>query len=455
MSTKKNILIAGAAVAAMLAVASPAQAAITATTPIAYVSGTSAPAATVAFAAPASVVVDGSGAGYTSAFVAGNTITYTLSQGTFAVLPTVALSGTAGTISYVSGGAGQNFITYQLGGTIGAATVVTLTNVSVNSVTSAANSATVNLALSDGAGGLSTVAATAKTYNLATFTDPYSVSFAAAVAAPQVDLGATAPGSRYTNTNTADLGTITITPNATALRNWSNTNNVGASATANALAVTIPAGPFTQATFSGTCLGASTPITTATSNVVTLTASAISAINATGGAPCTVNVALNGPTTGTSLLGAGSASAALTVALSNVSGTGQTGTTRSFSQTLTAVSYAGGSVFNAGYTVGADANYDFFVNVSNGSTAGPVIVSAAVGGSTGTAVLSSSLAANTSAIYSISTIKDALVAAGMPTSTFVDATSRGQLQVVVPTNARVTPLLQNKTNGQVVEISRQ
>jgi len=464
----KKILAATVAVSAM-AFTGAANAAITGpATPTKFVSGASAPAASAAFTLP-NVVVTQTGDGYTSAFVTGNTLILTLQGGvTFNALPTVALTGSAGTVTYISGGPGSSQVTYQLGGVIDATTVVTYSNITVNNVTAVTNSSKITALVTDGSGTLAAGTTTAlRTATLADFTDPYTVTFAPSVTPTGafVDLGATAPGSRYTVSSTAstpgnaNLGIVTITPAAAALVNWAAVPSAltAVGSTGSSLSLTIPGTPFVSANVisAGSCI-AYTPaaVTTATANVVTFPMTGF-VIAAPTGAACTLQFTLTNPTTGTALLAAGPTSAALTIGLGGVSSTTVTGTTRSFNPALTPVTYSGGSVINAAYSVGEDANYNYFINVSNAGTAGPVIVTASVGGATGTAVLASTLAANTSAIFSIAEIRAKLIEAGMSDATFADANSRGNLQVVVPTGARITPLLQNKVNGQVVDISRQ
>jgi len=466
MTLMKKILVSSAAIGSLLALAAPANAAITQPTATRFVSGASTPAATVAFTLPA-FQVDASGTGWSSAFITGNTVTLTLQGGaTFAVLPTVVPTN-GGTLSFVSGGAGQAFVTYQWGGAVTTTSAINYSNIQVNSVGNVSNAATITAVFTDGAGTLASqiAAVSDRTVNLASFANPYSITFAAGTAL--VDLGSTSPGSRYTTSTTsstpgdATLGTITVTPATNALVNWQATPTAltGVVSTGSSLSITVPAGPFVSASAAGTCINPTTGVlqTSITSNVVTFAGTGLTNVLAPGSTSCTLSVTLTNPgTTATALLGAGVTSAALTLGLGGLgSSPTVTGTTRTFNQALTPITYSGGSVVNASYSVGEDVNYNYFINVSNGSTAGPVIVQASVDGSTGTAILSSTIAANTSAIYSIATIRAALVAAGMPGTVFANSGSRGNLQVVVPTGARVTPLLQNKVNGQVVEISRQ
>lgn len=463
MSNFKKLLAGTVAAVAMVGVAQADITLDTNNTTRPYIaSDTAVPTATTVFSASASatatdanaggILIDnGAGPGNFTALVfsnlvtVGNNITFRLNQGTFAVLPTITAAG--GTLNYVAGGAGQNFITYQVGAS---PTSIAVGNIQVNGVTAVAPGSQINVEVSDSAGALVPVAAAQKRVTLANFNRPYEFSFNLGAAVAAVDLspaGAT-PGSRYTNSNAFNLGQIVIGA-AQGVVTWANaaaaTTTTGAS-----LAVTLPSG-WSSVTLQGACLGGDIVRTTATAGVVTF--SGASFTMPAPGTGCTLTVIGAGPTTGSALLGAGPTSAALTLALANAPTSA--GSTINFSGALAPISYANGSVFNAGYVVGEDAAYNTFVSVTNGSTPGPVIVNARQGGNSGTAVLSNSLAANTNVLYSVGQIRDALVAAGMPTSTFSNASSRGSLEVVVPTGARVAPLLLNKSNSQVVEISRQ
>jgi hypothetical protein len=464
MTMMKKLLISTVAFGSLMALSTPAYAAITA--PITanatrFVSGTSAPTAGTAFAVP-SLVVDATNAGYTSAFVAGNSIIITLQGGaTFANLPTVTTPvGMTATLN--GGGAGQNFVSFQLGGTVAGGSL-TYSALNVNNVSSVTAGSDIRIVVTDSAATLAAGAtAGVRTATMATFNDPYSVTFTAGTLSC-IDLGATAPGSRYVaacNTTTqgaANLGTVNIVPATVGtLVNWAGGGMAAVGSTGSSISLTIPGTPFFGAVAaSGGCLSTLASVTTQTANVVTIPVTNL-AVNAPGGGACSIGLTLSQPTTGTALLAAGNSSVSITLGLGGVTASDVTGTTRNFTQALNTIGYSNGSVVNAAYSVGEDNNYNYFINVTNGGVPGPVIVTATVGGNTGTAVLTQSLAANTSSIFSIATIRAALIAGGMASAgTFDGASSRGNLQVVVPTGARVTPLLLNKVNGQVVEVSRQ
>jgi len=449
MSTFKKVLASTAALAGLIALAAPANAEVTGGAATKYVaSPTATPAAATSFTNGGSaigvdnVAVAGFSAGVATAlFTPGNTITFTLNQGTFANLPTAASVG--GSVSYISGGAGQNFVTYQIAG---ATTALNLTNVNVAGVTAVTSASTVTATLSDGAGAL--IAATAKSATIATFVSPYTFTYTAA--APTVDLGATNPGAQYAS---ALVGSVTITPAADALSQWGAVATTAAlDAVKGSLALTLPAGPFNGATLGAGCVAAPQAVTTITGGVVTF--AGLGSVNNPGGAACTSSLTLTAPVaTATSLLATGATSAAATLNLANAPTS--TGSTVTSTGALGAITFAGGASTVAGYTVGADAAYDFYVNVANGTTAGPVIVSANAAGSTGTAVLTTSIAANADSIYSIAQIKAALVLAGLPSTIFSSGGDRGQITIVAPTGAKVTPLLLNKANGQVVEVGKE
>lgn len=457
MSLFKKVLAGTTAIVGLVALAAPANAAVTATNRD-YVSGT-APAAARTFVGGSAIVVNDTGPGYTGAFAAANNqITITLSQGLWLATPAATAAG-GGTATFVAGGAGTGFVTFQLAGTV---TSITLSQASTifNTVTSATDTSVVNAVITDSAGLITALPSAGRTATLATFSDPYKVTFTPG-AAPQVQLAAPDLGSRYV-TNPANLGTLNVTPAPVALFNWATISSTTIAnqtlltspvVASNDLKVTVPTGIFQSADFTGSCLSGATNVTTIAAGVITLPAGVINAVNAPAGAACTIQVALQNPTTGTALLSAGATSAALSIVLGGAGNPNNvTPPTRVFNQAMNTITYAGGAVVSAGYSVGADAAYDYFVSVSNGSAAGPVIVQAATAGATGTAVLDASLAANTTKLYSIGTIKAALVAAGMSSTIFTNGGDRGQLSVVTPTGAKVTPLLLNKGNTQVVEI---
>ncbi|MFZ4072357.1 MAG: hypothetical protein ACOYJ6_19980, partial [Caulobacterales bacterium] len=468
MKNLKKLFLVTTAIGASLMVSGVANAAVGSAAAVTYVSGSGTPAATVSFGSTSAthfISAETSGAfGITGLFTPGNNFTLTLPTGnTFAALPTITLSG-GGTLNYNNGGASQNFVTYQVQGATTSTSVISITGVAAQNVSSVTDGSTVNISITDSGNALVNVSASAKRLTVATFSDPYSFSFATANTAPQVDLSATAPGSRYTNSNTAQLGTITVTPTSVPLIAWNGSTLASTSTTSN-LVVTLPAGtnPSVTLTGGGTCAQSSTVTSISTSNTVTFSNVSLPAPN-TGA--CTLAVSVASPTTGTTLLGAGAASAVLTVGLSPT--TNLVGTTRTFSPSLSTITYANGTVVNAGYVTGNSNSYDNFISVTTGAIAGPVIVSLAGGradtATSGTAVLNSAQAANTNVLYPIgdltgagigASIRTALQGAGVSTAALATDSDRGSLQVVVPTGSRVAPLIRNRTNGQIVEVGRQ
>jgi len=472
MKNLKKLFLVTSAIGGALMLAGVANAAVVSAPATSYVSGTGAPAATVSFGNPASshtIAADTSAAFTTTGlFTPGNNFTLTLPTGnTFAALPTITIAG-GGTLNYISGGASANAVTYQVQGATTATSAITVTGIAVQNVSSTAAAATINIAISDSGGALTGVSDSLKRLTVATFADPYSFSFVAAGTAPQVDLSATAPGSRYTNTNSAALGTISVIPASSALVAWAGTTSTISSLTSTSnLVVTLPAGTNPSVSLTGSGAGCNTLTGTATSisaaNTVTFSNLALPA---PGGSTCNLAVAVSGPSTGTALLGAGATSAALTVGLTAT--TNLVGTTRSFSPSLTAITYANGTVVNAGYVTGDSGSYDNFISITTGATAGPVIVSLAGGQAStslsGTAVLNAAQAANTNVLYPLgsvtgagigTSIRTALQGAGVPTAAFATDSDRGAIQVVVPTGSRVAPLIRNRSNGQIVEVGRQ
>lgn len=473
MKNLKKLFLVTSAIGGALMLAGVANAAVVSAPATSYVSGTGAPAATVSFGNSASlntIAADTSAAFTTTGlFTPGNNFTLTLPTGnTFAALPTITIAN-GGTLNYISGGASANAVTYQIQGATTTTSAITVTGIAVQNVSSTAAGSTINVSISDSGGALSGVSATAKQLTVATFADPYSFSFVAAGTAPQVDLSATAPGSRYTNTNSAALGTISVIPASSALVNWAGSTATISSATSTSnLVVTLPAGTNPSVSLTGSGAGCSSLTGSATSisatNTVTFSNLALPAPGGAGN--CNLAIAVAGPSTGTTLLGAGATSAVLTVGLTAT--TNLVGTTRTSSPSLTPITYANGTVVNAGYVTGDSASYDNFISVTTGATAGPVIVSLAGGQAgtsvSGTAVLNASQAANTNVLYPLgsvtgagigTSIRTALQGAGVSTAALASDSDRGSIQVVVPTGSRVAPLIRNRSNGQIVEVGRQ
>jgi len=434
-----------------------ASAAIANSSPITYISSTTAPAATQAFGTATNVItVDaatgGAAYGVGQLFTVGNILTFTLSNSaTFQSLPTVSVTGTSCTTTavYQSGGTNSTQVSYQLtGATPVSACAVTLTGVLVNNVASALPDATVTLTLTDQAGALSGTTVTSRRTTVASFAAPYSFSFSTSGAAnTTIALSGTNPGAQYSGTPT--LGTVTVS--SVAVTPWGTTSLSIGTGTPS-LVLTIPTGPFAGATL-GTCTSTPASVTTQSSaGVVTFPNVTIGAPTSAATTSCVVSLT-NTSTSATTLLGSGATSVAVSIPV-----VGAPTATYSGTGALSTITFAGGTSVDAGYVTGNSANYDTFISVTTGATAGPIIVTARTGGATGTAVLATTQAANTNVLYSMTDIAAALVTAGMPSGTFANDSARGSLTVVVPGAAgvsRVAPLLRNRSNGQVVEMSRQ
>jgi hypothetical protein len=445
------MLTCGAASAAIVAGGAPT-----------YIASTSAPPASQTFGlTTTTVTVDaatgGAAWGVGQLFTAGNILTFTLNSGAlFQTLPTVSMS-TCGTTTAVfsSGGVGFGQVSYQITGATPLSTcALVLTGIQVNTVSSAADQAAVTVTLTDQAGALNSTTVTARRQSVATFASPYTFSFSTTGAAnTNILLGTSNPGARYgstgTNAGTPTLGTVTVT--SADVRAWGSTPLTIGTGTPS-LVVNLPSGPFVSASL-GVCTA--TPSSTTSQSapgVVTFPNVTIGAPTSVATVSCTVSLG-NPTSSATALLGSGATSASVSIPV-----VGAPVASYSGSGALSSILFDGGTSIDAGYVTGNSAVYDSFISVTTGATAGPIIVTARTAGGTGTAVLATSQAANTNVLYTMDAIRTALTGAGMPSGTFATDTDRGSLTIVVPGGpgvARVAPLLRNRANGTVVEMSRQ
>lgn len=482
MSTFKKVLASTAAFAALISLAAPANAAITVGGVQNFISSTTAPSASTVFSTGATITVNNTapvGGGTAAVLAAGNIVTVSLPAGViFATEPTFTPTnvGTA-VFSKVSGGNGTGFFSFSVGaGTVDAAANIMLTNVNIQGLPSAVNGATVRATLSDQAGLVLPTTATDVSPSVANFRNLYTVravgqgsaglaaSFTAGTTTSATDfvnnlisISGTSPGTTFTvgsasTTTNARLGDIFLDKN-TGIVNWGGAAVTAGAATFN---VTLPAGtpPFTTPTATLTGCGAGATVSAFTGSTYTVTVPAANLAAVAGGASCQVSLAAPLVTSNAAFISRGGVT--FTGTLANTNGPASS-TPQTIAGTLAGFDYTGGTPHVLGYVNGSDASYQTFVSVSTAASAGPIIVNANVGGSAGSAVVTTSQIANSNVLYPIASgansVRDALITAGMSSSIFNNGASRGQLTVIAPTGARVTLLLLSP-NGTVTEVGR-
>jgi len=432
MTNLKKFLVATAAAGAMAGSAFAAETGAT----ISYVGSTS-PPATLAITG-GTYGYDDSGTTHDSLFGVGNTITFTLSQGTFSAAPIVTGGGGA-TLSFVSGGVGANSVTYQFTAAPGGSTV-TLSGVTVAGLTNVADSGSTAAPTAVAVTGTSNVAtfnslsAANRTGNLATFTNAVTATPTAVNATVDV----IADANDFVGGDPASLGSVAIAVGGQL--NYSNAALVPGNPTAT---FTIPfaAGSLTSADVGGTCAPTPASFTTASTPAV----GASLAVAGTVVAPCTMTLSLDSASLAAAPLAAGPSSVAVNVPLTNAPAGA---VTAAAAAALGTVSYVGGRLTNLNYAVGNGAGYQYYVFVNNiGATSLPVY--ARIGNFQ--AKVGTNIAIGGNRLISADEIRTALLAAGAPSTTLQDPSARTRLQLITGTDATVTPLLRD-ASGIVTEV---
>lgn len=443
---KKSNLILNAAVAAALGfVAAPSFAALTNT-----IANTT--YAVESFPQQDSIAVPASSCAVTSGaandLVAGDTVVFTLSAGKFATAPGVTVSGAGATLAFVS-----NIATLSADGRSATFTVSTA---SAGATDKAALNA---LSLTNVGGQLSTAAntITCQPYKgatavgaaaaITTSAASYTITQGAAVATT-VDVANGGQGMLFrpgsTNVNVTGLASVT-----TAAAITGNKLIDGTTAMAGALGDTMTAtmtGDF--GAMSSMYLTTGTCAATAPSGSLTGTISG-GTVSFTGlqlGSTYTLCAVANG----TSVITAGGSGAAAAlpfrVAYNYVARTaGATTYTPNptvSSTTANTIAYNGAAV-NVNYVVGNGAGYAMYMNVVNpSSSAVPVYITVRqADGVTKSGTLTSSLAANSSTLFTMAQIATATGA------NLTNETNRAAVTVFSPASIRVTNFMLNPGNA--------
>ncbi len=441
MQCSKFILAAGVALAAISGVAN---ADVSPSGAVSYIAGGTAPASLTLGASGAASVVVANTDGTTGILTTGNTITFTLSQGTFSSAPTATTDGVGTTLTLASGGTGSSQITYNVTASTGAAATVTLSNIQVAGVSTALGSTAtpnvVSVVVSSNAVGV-TASTTSRTALLATFVAPVTPDATSTTATFAVDV------TMNPNFAAGAVGTATFsTPSA--LLNYSN----AAVAFSNAsLSFTFPfaAGSLASATLSGTCLlvpvtlSGTTGATALTSGSSTVTGGTV--IAGAGPTSCAATLSLADAAAATAALPAvGAASVSATFPITNVPGL----TSATVSRPLSTLVYTGGTVTNLGFSFGNSADYQYFLVVNNRNAAAASIL---VSSGNFSGVLSAPAGVTT--LFNAGQVANALIASGAPNNTLAGGTAI-PLGVVAPMGTTISPVIRNVGTGVVTDIGR-
>jgi len=451
MTKLQKLLAASAMIGASFVMAAPAHALYTVTAGTPFVKGGTTP--TTLTLSGNSIVINAtdvpalaSSGEFSQSFNDGSFITITLnSTAKFAATPTIALNG--GPAPTITGGAGSQTLTITFaGGSTGVVNSVTISNITLNTLANTTTNLTATLS------GTAFVGATPATYlskTLASFSDP--ISFVANASNVTLNTGTTSTSFRD---GKGTLGSLSSTITATRAYDGVTAVTLGAPTPVTVTLAAANAGSFSNVTFTESsgaatpCLPASTAVSTGIAAATAIADSATGTANFNG---CTVGITLT--PSGTIAILPSAVNASVTVPINNapgitsVVGAGVVGNIATGAGALQSVPLS--------YNFGADALYGYYVSVTTDNavstdsaiatfTSGPYVTSATAA--------AMQLAPNSTKLFSIETIRTALVAAGAPSSIFANSSARAPLSVQVPAGTKVTALIQNKSTGIVTEV---
>jgi len=445
MTKLQKLLAATSIVGAALVMATPAHAIYTVSAGTPFIKGGTVPT-TLTLSGNTIVInttdVPGvSGGEFAAAFNDGNSVTITLGAGAkFAATPTIALNG--GPAPTVTCAAGSTTCTILFaGGSTGVVNSVTISNITLTPVDTTNN---IVATLSGGALGTTPVTYLSKT--LASFSD--AISFSNKLS--NITLASTTGTSTSFRDAKGTLGTLNATITATRAYDGVTAVTLGAPTPVQAVIATMNAGSLSSVVFtegsgaSAPCLPASTSVTTGLIAATNIVDSAAGSANFNG---CQVGVTLNASGV-VPLIASASVTLSVAGAINNAPGL----TTYSSGAVSIGAITAGSSATQAiplSYNFGADSLYGYYVSVTSGPTADATGVTFTSGPWTTSA---QQVAPNSTKLFSIETIRSALITAGAPSSIFANSSARAPLTVNAHASAQVTALIQNKATGIVTEV---